>query len=96
MISSIPIIKLISCEPSAAHVTKSSSRRLPHLNDFTEKLNFRYKSRSTLLLGKSVQRFLILSDDRTKNRQTEKQRLQIYTYRYSLHINKRITITFSY
>ena len=49
MISSIHIIKLIACEPSAAQVTKSSSRRLPHLNDFTEKLNFRYKSRSTLL-----------------------------------------------
>ena len=38
-----------SLETSAAKVNKSYSRRLPALNDFTGKLNFRYKSQPTQL-----------------------------------------------
>ena len=73
----------IAWELSAAKVTKSYSRRYPHLNDFTGRLNFRYKTYNLKtkqktyakfpiqIWGKSAQVFL--SYDRT-NKQTGKPR----------------------
>ena len=39
----IRFYNILAWEPSSAKVIKSYSRRLPHLNDFTGKLNFPYK-----------------------------------------------------
>ena len=38
------IYRILAWEPSAAEVTKVTPAVYPHLNDFTGKLNFRYKS----------------------------------------------------
>ena len=40
MISSIPIIKLIACEPSAAQVTLSYSLHLPAIGRFYQETKF--------------------------------------------------------